>query len=90
MYFHVKMCLSDKQSPYVFVLSHAQLFGTPQTVACQAPLSVGFPGKSPGVGRHFLLQGIILTQGLSSHLLSLLHWQVDSLSLSCLGSHAWM
>ena len=24
-----------------------------------------FPGKSPGVGCHFLLQGILLTQGLN-------------------------
>ena len=32
---------------------------------------------------HFLLQGIFLTQGLNPHLL---HWQVDSLSLSHLGS----
>ena len=31
------------------------------------------PGKSPGVGCHFLLQGIFLTQGLSPHLLHLLH-----------------
>ena len=28
-----------------------------------------------------LLQGIFLTQGLNPHLLSLLHWQVDSLLL---------
>ena len=38
-----------------------------------------FPGKSTGVGCHFLLQGIFLTQGLNPHLL---HWQVDSLPLS--------
>ena len=30
-----------------------------------------FPGKSTGVGCHFLLQGIFLTQGLSPHLLTL-------------------
>ena len=29
---------------------------TPWTVACQAPLSVGFSSKSTGVGCHFLLQ----------------------------------
>ena len=29
---------------------------TPWTVALQAPLSMGFPGKSIGVGCHFLLQ----------------------------------
>ena len=36
---------------------------TPWTVACQAPQSMGFPGKNTGVGCHFLLQGIFLTQG---------------------------
>ena len=38
-----------------------------------------FPGKSTGVGCHFLLQGIFLTQGLNPYLL---HGQVDSLPLS--------
>ena len=42
-----------------------------------------FPGKNTGVGCHFLLQGIFLTQGSNLHLL---HWQVDSLLLSHLGS----
>ena len=31
------------------------------------------PGKNTGAGCHFLLQGIILTQGLNSHLPKLLH-----------------
>ena len=31
-----------------------------------------FPGRNTGVGCHFLLQGIFLTQGLN---LRLLHWQ---------------
>ena len=35
-----------------------------------------FPGKNTGVGCHFLLQGIFLTQGLKLPLLGLLHWQV--------------
>ena len=43
------------------------------------------PGKSTGVGCHFLLQGIFLTQGSNPRLLYLLHW--DSLPLSRLGSH---
>ena len=50
-------------------LSRAQLFVTPQTVACQAPLSTGFSGKTPGVGCHFLLQGIFLIQDSNPHLL---------------------
>ena len=36
---------------------------TPWTVASQAPLSMGFPSKNTGVGCHFFLQGIFLTQG---------------------------
>ena len=39
-------------------------------------------GKNTGVGCHFLLQGIILTQGSKPHLLSLLYWQVGSLPLA--------
>ena len=35
---------------------------TPWTVACQAPLSMGFSGKNTGVDCHFLLQGIFPTQ----------------------------
>ena len=37
------------------------------------------PGKNTGVGCHFLLQGIFLTQGSNLHLL---HWQTDSLPLA--------
>ena len=33
------------------VLSHVRLFVTPWTVAHQAPLSMGFPGKNAEVGR---------------------------------------
>ena len=38
------------------LLSHVRLFGTPETVAHQAPLDMGFPGQNTGVGCHFLLQ----------------------------------
>ena len=51
-------------------------FVTPWTVVHQAPLSMEFPGKNKGLGCHFLLQGIFLTQGSKLHLL---HWQVGSL-----------
>ena len=37
------------------------------------------PAKNTGVGCHFLLQGIIPTQGSNPHLLN---WQVDSLPLA--------
>ena len=42
-----------------------------------------FPGKSTGVGCHFLLEGIFPTQGLNPRLLD---WQVDSLPLSHQGN----
>ena len=45
--------------------------------------SWNFPSKNTGVGYHFLLQGIFLTQGSNPRLL---HWQADSLPLSHLGS----
>ena len=39
------------------------------------------PGRNTGVGRHALLQGIFLTQGLNLLLLCLLYWQAGSLPL---------
>ena len=45
-----------------------------------------FPGKNSGVGCHFLLQGIFLTQGSNPNLLCLLHCQAHSLLLSHQGS----
>ena len=70
------------------VLSHVQLCN-PWTVAHLSPLSMGPPGKNTGVGCHFLLQGIFLTQESNSHLLHLLHWQADSLPPAHLGSPCW-
>ena len=43
------------------------------------------PGKNTGVDWYFPLEGIFLDQGSNLCLLSLLHWQVDSLPLSRLG-----
>ena len=34
-----------------------------ESVALRAPLSWNFPGKNTGIGCHFYLQGIFLTQG---------------------------
>ena len=46
-----------------------------------------FPSKNTGVGCHFLLQGIFLTQGLNWHLPVLFRWQADSVvTLSHRGS----
>ena len=44
------------------------------------------PGKNTGVGCHFLLQGIFLTQGVNLCLLLFRYWHADSLPLSHLGS----
>ena len=50
----------------VKLLSHVRLFVTPWTVACTRLLHPwDFLGKSTGVGCHFLLQGMFLTQGLN-------------------------
>ena len=48
-----------------------------------------FPGKNTGVGYHFLLQGIFLSQGSDLHLMN---WWVDSLPLYHPGSNsrAWL
>ena len=69
----------------VQLLSYVWLFVTPWTVAHQIPLFMEFSSKNTGMGCHFLLQGIILTQGLNPHLLCLQHWQVTSLTLQHLG-----
>ena len=52
------------------LLSHVQLFVTPWIIASQALSPWDFPGKNTGMGCHFLLNGIFLTQGLN---LGLLH-----------------
>ena len=43
------------------------------------------PGNNTGVGCHFLLQGIFLTQESDLSLLCLLHWQVGSFPLASPG-----
>ena len=58
------------------------------TVDCSPPGSLcpwDFPGKNTGVGCHFLLQGIFLTQGSNS---GVLHWPEDSLLQNLQGSTA--
>ena len=61
------------------LFTRAQLFVTPWTVAHQAPLSMGSPGKNTGVGCYALLQEIFLTQRSNPSFLHLLHWQEGSL-----------
>ena len=59
-----------------------RLFVTLWTVACQAPLSMGFSRQEYWSGCHALLQGIFSTQGLNPCLSCLLHWQAGSLPLA--------
>ena len=52
------------------LLSHIQpMDDSPPDSSCPW----NFPGKNTGVGCHFLLQGIFLTQGSNLHLLYILH-----------------
>ena len=69
----------------VGMLSHVWFwfFVTPWSVPIRLLCPWDFPGKNTGVGCHFLLHRIFLTQGLN---LCLLHQQVDSLPLHHLGS----
>ena len=43
------------------------------------------PGRNTGMGYHFLLQGLFLTQESNPHLLCLLHGQAGSLPLALPG-----
>ena len=64
---------------------HAQLCPTPcNPMDCSPSDSCpwDFSGKNTGMGCHFLLQGIFLTQRSNLCLLRLLHWQADSLPLA--------
>ena len=70
----------------VGLCSVAQSCPTRDIMDCRPPGSSvhgDFPGKKTGVGCHFLLYGIFWTQRSNLHLL---HWQMDSLPLSHLGS----
>ena len=68
------------------VPSRVQFFVTPWTVSHQVSLFMDFPGKITGVGSHFFLQRIFLTQGSNLHLLCLLHCRQILYHLSCQGS----
>ena len=58
-------------------------FTTPWTIAHQAACPWDLPGQSTGMGCHFLIQGIFLTQDRNLHLVPC---QADSLLLSRQGS----
>ena len=76
VYIYMYICCSVAKLYQTFLQPHGL-----QTTRLLHPWN--FPGKNTGVGCHFLLQGIFLTQGSKS---CLLHWQVDSLPLSHQGS----
>jgi len=74
--------LNLSQKLCVCVFSCVQLFATPWTVDCQAPLSwQEYQSKNT-----FPIQGIFPTQGSNPCLLHLLHCWADSLPLCHLGS----
>jgi len=64
---------------FVCVLSHVWLFVTPWTIDHQAPLPMGFPRQEYWSGLPFPAPGNLTNPGIKPSLLSLLHWQVDSL-----------
>ena len=54
------------QDVCVLVIQSCSIFGTPWTIACQAPLGPwNSPDMNTGGGCHTLLQGTFLTQGLN-------------------------
>ena len=59
-------------------LSHVWLFATPRTVACQAPLPMGFSRQEYWSGLSFPTPGDLPDQGSNPRPLHLLHWQADS------------
>ena len=76
-------CLyTDKASPGISIpscmraclLSCVWFSETLWTVAARILCPWGFPGRSTGVGSHFLLQGIFPIEGLNPCLLCHLHW----------------
>ena len=66
--------LHDSTHVVVLVVSLSLTLLQPWTIASRLLSPWDFPGKSIGVGCHFLLQGIFPALGLNSWLL---HWQVE-------------
>ena len=66
VYLSILLPIWSRQSALLSWFSPVQLFVTPWTVACQAPLSLGFSRQEHQSGSCALLQGNFLTQGLNS------------------------
>ena len=77
-------CATTKTSACVLNrFSPVRLFVTPWTITHQAPLSMGF--SMARILEWVVMpssRGVFLTQGLKSHLLCLLHWQMVSFTTS--------
>ena len=73
----MRVCLVTQSCP---TLRHQGLYSLPGSCAREI-----LQAKNTGMGCHFLLHGIFLTQGSNPCLLRLPNWQADSLPLSHLG-----
>ena len=69
----------------VYMSVHIWLLATPWTVACQAPLSMGFPRQHYWSGLPFPPPGNLPNRGINLHLLCLLHCRW----IRYLMSHPW-
>ena len=72
----VCVCVCARTRTHALIAQLLQLFVTPWTAACQAPLSMGFPRQRYWSGLLFPLQGVFLNQGPNPKSLAL---QADSL-----------
>ena len=77
------MSVKSRSVVVVQLLSHVQLFVTPWTVPCQAPLFMRFPMQEYWSGLPFPPPGDLPNPRTELHLLP---WQEDSLPLSHQGS----
>ena len=66
--------------------SRVQLFATLWTIACQAPLSMGFCRQKYWSGLLCLLLGNLPHSGIEPSILHFLHWQAGPYHLNLLGS----
>ena len=86
LYVHMYVCVCVSVCKCTQFLSHGQLFAIPWTVAPPGSYVHGFfQARILEWVAIVLLQGIFPTQSWNLHLLCLLLWQVDSLSLGHLG-----
>ena len=79
------LLLSQRGSPLpskrvkVKLLSHVRLFATPWTVACQAPLSMGFSRREYWSGLPFSSPGDLPDPGIGPHIVGLPHCRSPAL-----------